>query len=216
LVLSTFKKEYPKEVGIPKCVFPSLLKKLLDTCNPGQYLAAAFDRCGLYPINPSRGMERIPSRDMEEDEGTVRALLSATFGEKLEELRGVGDLEKKKRGKKVMWMWMWMLCLVEKGMARAGVDRLMWRVRRVRWRILTSGWQKEGRAPASPREAAGQWGAARWWGAARRRAARWWGAGSKLRCFLSEAMWRLFTMVIGTWPRWRARSRRRRLRATLS
>jgi hypothetical protein len=101
LVLSTFKKEYPKEVGIPKCVFPSLLKKLLDTCNPGQYLAAAFDRCGLYPINPSRGMERIPSRDMEEDEGTVRALLSATFGEKLEELRGVGDLEKKKRGKKV-------------------------------------------------------------------------------------------------------------------
>jgi hypothetical protein len=30
---------------------------------------------------------------------TVRALLSATFGEKLEELRGVDDLEKKKRGK---------------------------------------------------------------------------------------------------------------------
>ncbi len=45
-------------------------------------------------------MERIPSRDMEEDEGTVRALLSTTFGEKLEELRGVGDLEKK-RGKKI-------------------------------------------------------------------------------------------------------------------
>ncbi len=38
---------------------------------------------------------------MEEDEGVVRALLSASFGEKLEELRGVGDLEKKKRGKKV-------------------------------------------------------------------------------------------------------------------
>jgi hypothetical protein len=100
-VLSTFKKEHPKEVGIPKCIFPSLLKKLLDTCNPRQYMAAAFDRCGLYPINASRGMERNLSRDMEEDEGTVRALLSASFGEKLEELRGVGDLEKKKRGKKV-------------------------------------------------------------------------------------------------------------------
>jgi len=100
-VLTTFKKEHPKEVGIPKCHFPPLLKKLLDTSNPAQYLAAAFDRCGLYPINPSRGMERIPSRDMEEEEGTVRALLSETFGERLEELRGVGDLEKKKRGKKV-------------------------------------------------------------------------------------------------------------------
>jgi hypothetical protein len=88
-------------VGIPKCIFASLLKKLLDTCNPGQYLAAAFERCGLYPINASRGMERIPSRDMEEDEGTVRALLSTTFGEKLEELRGVDDLKKKKRGKKI-------------------------------------------------------------------------------------------------------------------
>jgi hypothetical protein len=46
-------------------------------------------------------MEHIPSRDMEEDEGAVRVLLSASFGEKLEKLRGVGDLEKKKRGKKV-------------------------------------------------------------------------------------------------------------------
>jgi hypothetical protein len=68
---------------------------------PGDLQSGAFDRRGLYPITASRGMERIPSRDMEEDEGTVRALLSATFGEKLEELRGVSDLEKKKRGKKV-------------------------------------------------------------------------------------------------------------------
>ena len=64
-------------------------------------MAAAIDRCGLYPINVSRGMEHISGSNIEENQGTVRALLSATFGEKLEELRAVGDLEKKKRGKKM-------------------------------------------------------------------------------------------------------------------
>ncbi len=46
-------------------------------------------------------MEHISGSNIEENQGTVRALLSATFGEKLEELRAVGDLEKKKRGKKM-------------------------------------------------------------------------------------------------------------------
>ncbi len=54
-----------------------------------------------YPINVSRGMECISNSDIKENQGTVRALLSATFGKKLDELRGVGDLEKKKRGKKM-------------------------------------------------------------------------------------------------------------------
>ena len=46
-------------------------------------------------------MDRIPSRDMEADQGAVRAMLNAPFGEKLEEYRGVGPQEKPKRGKNV-------------------------------------------------------------------------------------------------------------------
>jgi hypothetical protein len=46
-------------------------------------------------------MERIPGRDMQEKPGATRALLNSTFGERLEELRGVGPMEKLKRGKKI-------------------------------------------------------------------------------------------------------------------
>jgi hypothetical protein len=100
-VLTEYKKRYPKETGMNKALFPGLLKQLMDRCNPGQYLPKAFEHTGLYPINPKKGMERIPSRHMEEDEETVRGMLNAAFGDKLEELRGVGPVEKKKRGKKV-------------------------------------------------------------------------------------------------------------------
>ncbi len=81
--------------------------------------------------------------------------------------------------------------------------------------ILTSGWQKEGRAPASPREAAGQWGAARRI-AARRRAARWWGGRKQAEMFPVGSY--VAAVYDGDCyvARWRARSRRRRLRATLS
>ena len=61
-ILTDFKQKHPKEVGLPKTVFPGLLKDLLEKAKPGQHLPAAFDRCGLWPINPERGMERIPSR----------------------------------------------------------------------------------------------------------------------------------------------------------
>ena len=100
-VLTDYKKKYPKEVGMNKARFPGLLKQLMDKCDPGQYMPGAFEKSGLYPINPKKGMDRIPSRHMEEDPETVRGMLNATFGDKLEELRGVGPMEKKKRGKKV-------------------------------------------------------------------------------------------------------------------
>jgi hypothetical protein len=101
VVLTQFKKDHPKLVGIPKPMFPGLLKALMETAKPAQHLAAAFDRCGLYPFNPKRGMDRIPSRDMEQNLEGDRALLNVTFGKKLEELRGLGPQEKQKRGKKV-------------------------------------------------------------------------------------------------------------------
>jgi len=66
-VLTEYKENHPKQAGVPKTDFPRLLKKLMDTANPGQDLPAAFEKCGLYPINPAKGIERIPRRDMYRD-----------------------------------------------------------------------------------------------------------------------------------------------------
>jgi len=62
----------------------------METADPGVHLPAALEKCGLFPINAERGMERIPHRNMDIDPETTRALLNATFGERLEVLRGVG------------------------------------------------------------------------------------------------------------------------------
>jgi hypothetical protein len=50
-------RSIPSRWGFPS-PFPALLKihVLLDTCKLGKYMAAAIDRCRLYPINVSRGM----------------------------------------------------------------------------------------------------------------------------------------------------------------
>jgi hypothetical protein len=89
-------------VGIPKTEFPSLLAALLEKANPGKHLPAAFEKCGLYPLNVEKAVERIPSRRMTTDVPSTRDLLDSTLGERLEELRGVGKGEKpKQRGKKL-------------------------------------------------------------------------------------------------------------------
>lgn len=100
-ILTAYKLKNPKVVGIQKTDFPSLLASLILKADPGKHLPAAFDKCGLFPVNSARGMERIPSRRMVTDSETTRALLDSTLGEKLEELRGVGNVEKRKRGKKI-------------------------------------------------------------------------------------------------------------------
>jgi hypothetical protein len=100
-ILAEFKSENPLQVGVPKTAFPRLLKKTIERANPGQHMAAAFRKCGLFPVDPSKAMERIPSRDMDAPE-TIRELLNSTLGEKLDQLRGTGRKEKAKgRGKKI-------------------------------------------------------------------------------------------------------------------
>jgi hypothetical protein len=49
-VLGEYKKN-PKVAGIDKCDFPALLKKVLDQAKPGNNLAAAFEKCGIFPIS---------------------------------------------------------------------------------------------------------------------------------------------------------------------
>jgi hypothetical protein len=43
-ILTEYKTGHHTQVGIPKTDFPRLLAKVLERCNPGQYLLAAFDR----------------------------------------------------------------------------------------------------------------------------------------------------------------------------
>ena len=100
-ILTSYKQKHPNKAGIDKSEFPTLLKQLMDTVKPGRHLPRAFEKCGLFPVNQDKPMERIPSRHMALDKDSTRALLNATFGEKLEQLRGVGPSQKKKRGKKV-------------------------------------------------------------------------------------------------------------------
>jgi hypothetical protein len=100
-VLAEYKSSNPLQVGVPKTEFPRLLNKTLLRANPGQHLPAAFRKCGLYPVDASKAMERIPSRDMDATE-SIKELLNSTLGEKLDQLRGTGRKEKAKaRGKKI-------------------------------------------------------------------------------------------------------------------
>jgi hypothetical protein len=92
-VLTDYKLKHPEQSSLNKSDFPSMLSQLLDKSNPGQYLPAAFEKCGL---------QRIPHRSMDTDSEDMKELMNRSMGERLEQLRGVdGKEEKKKRGKKI-------------------------------------------------------------------------------------------------------------------
>jgi hypothetical protein len=64
-------------------------------------MAAAFRKCGLFPVDQRKATKRIPSRDMDVPE-TIRELLNPNQGEKLDQLRGTDGKEKVKgQGQKV-------------------------------------------------------------------------------------------------------------------
>jgi hypothetical protein len=69
------------------------LKRTIERANPGEHMAAAFRKFGLFPVDASKAMEKIPSRDMDAPE-TIRELLNSTQGEKLDQLGGTGRKEK--------------------------------------------------------------------------------------------------------------------------
>jgi hypothetical protein len=78
-LLTKYKEKNPKQAGITKVEFPRLLAELLTTANPGQHLKAAFNKCGLYPVNAARAVERIPAKTMECDTDTTRELMDCIF-----------------------------------------------------------------------------------------------------------------------------------------
>ncbi len=64
-------------------------------------MAAAFRKCGLFPVDRRKATKRIPSRNMDVPE-TIREQLNPNQGEKLDQLRGTGGKEKAKgRGQKI-------------------------------------------------------------------------------------------------------------------
>ncbi len=102
-ILTKHKRNFLKEADISKVHFPQLLNKFMKEANPGQHLPAAFEKCGLHPLNVDIAVGRISSRSMKCDRETTRELLSSTLGEKLEELREFNKEKRKiSRGKKVM------------------------------------------------------------------------------------------------------------------
>jgi hypothetical protein len=60
-------------------------EKTIERANPGQHMAAAFRKCGLFPVDPSKAIKRILSRDMDAPE-TIRELLNPNQGEKLDQI----------------------------------------------------------------------------------------------------------------------------------
>jgi hypothetical protein len=75
---------------------------VLDLAKPGNNLAAAFEKCGIFPISKDKGVQWIPHRRIEIDSELTKELLTSTLGEKLEEMRGFGKTPaRKSRGKKV-------------------------------------------------------------------------------------------------------------------
>ncbi len=80
-ILTEHKHNFPKEAGISKVHFPQLLDKLMKETNPGQHLPAAFEKCGLHPLNVDMAVGRISSSFMECNRETTRELLNSTLGE---------------------------------------------------------------------------------------------------------------------------------------
>ena len=99
-VLREFKLKFPKKSGVDNCEFPPLLKKTLLRADLGRHLPNAFAACGLVPVSLEKATSRIPHRDMQLDNETMRELLDSTLAEKLEHLRGVAE-KKKPRGRKL-------------------------------------------------------------------------------------------------------------------
>ncbi len=83
---------------LAKPEFLRMIKKLLQSMSPGQLLPKAFEKCGLFPVNKEKVLERIPSIKTSQN---VAHHIDTALLKKLE-VRRFGDASRKKpRGKKV-------------------------------------------------------------------------------------------------------------------
>ena len=95
------KEADPKFNALKKQDFPVNLRELIVNLNPKEHMPKAFEKCGLFPINPEKVLERLPSAT-----GTLEITtnLDEALLKKLETSR-YGDQAKKRasrpKGKKI-------------------------------------------------------------------------------------------------------------------
>jgi hypothetical protein len=58
---------------VSKTDFPRLLERTFQRAKPGNNLLAAFEKCGLSPVNVNRAVERVPHREMDAPD-TIRGI----------------------------------------------------------------------------------------------------------------------------------------------
>ena len=66
-MLREYKELAPEVKIMAKTGFPSYLKELVKRCKPGNLMEAAFEKCGIFPINVEKSLERLPSSESNEN-----------------------------------------------------------------------------------------------------------------------------------------------------
>jgi hypothetical protein len=96
--ITTHSDKDPSAKVLAKTEFPRMLKELVDSVDAKKLLPKAFEKCGLFPLNRQKVLERIPS--VEESQQIARNVDSILL--KKLEVRRFGEGGKKKpRGKKI-------------------------------------------------------------------------------------------------------------------
>ena len=62
-MLREYKELNPSVKIMEKTAFPSNLKMLVDRVDAGRLMPAAFEKCGIFPVNEGRALERLPSSE---------------------------------------------------------------------------------------------------------------------------------------------------------
>ena len=100
-MLQAKKAKDPHFNAVAKKDFPANLKELMNSVDARRIIPPAFEKCGIFPINKEKVLERIPSKDTSE---LICENLDSSLLNKLSEMRyGFEEKRRAKRpkGKKV-------------------------------------------------------------------------------------------------------------------
>ena len=103
-VLEDWRKESRKKGAIPKEIFPQLLRRLFNSMEErGDNLVSGFRATGLYPLDPTQVLKRLPPTDDNVPGSSLRESFGESVVELLREHVGASNVTsvKRKRGPKV-------------------------------------------------------------------------------------------------------------------
>ena len=87
----------PKANLLAKSIFPRMVKELVETLNVAAHMPSTFRKCGLFPIDPSQVLDRLPSK---EKSLNIYSTLDQVLLDRLE-TRRFSTPVRKPRGKKI-------------------------------------------------------------------------------------------------------------------